>query len=74
MNDFNILEKQKELMFTPDETAQDIINWIIPQISPHDSILEAFKGNGAFYDKIPNSKKDYCEIDKGINFFFTIKK
>ena len=72
-NDFTILEKQKELMFTPDESAQKIMNWILPQIKPDDIILESFKGNGAFYDKIPN-KKYYCEIDSGINFFDFDKK
>ena len=71
--DFSIIEGQKELMFTPDDSAQKIIDWVIPQLKETDIILEPFKGNGAFYDKIPYSK-DYCEIDDGIDFFNYNKK
>ena len=72
-NDFSIIEGQKELMFTPDDSAQKIMDCIIPQLKETDIILEPFKGNGAFYDKIPYSK-DYCEIDDGIDFFNYNKK
>lgn len=70
---FTILENQKELMFTPDESAQKIMDWILPQIDPKDTVLESFCGNSVFYKKIPN-KKYFCEIDKGINFFDFDKK
>jgi len=62
-------------MFTPDDSAAKLMNWIIPQIPKGDSILESFKGNGAFYDKIPKCyPKFYCEINDGIDFFDYDKK
>ena len=67
-NDFQIIEGHKELMFTPDDSAQKIMDWVLPQLPIEDIVLESFKGNGVFYDKIPN-KKYYCEIDDGIDFF-----
>lgn len=71
--EYGLIDKNKELMFTPDDSAQKIMDWIIPQLKETDIILEPFKGNGAFYDKIPYSK-DYCEIDDGIDFFNYNKK
>ena len=71
--DYSIINDMKELMFTPDDTASEIMSWISPQIPIEDSVLESFKGNGVFYDKIPN-KKYYCEIDNGIDFFKYDKK
>jgi hypothetical protein len=71
--DYTIIEGQKELMFTPEDIVEKIMGWVLPQIDPNDIILESFKGNGVFYDKIPN-KKYYCEIDDGIDFFNYDKK
>jgi len=68
--DYSVINNMKELMFTPENTAREIMDWINPQIPQGDSILEPFKGNGVFYDKIPSSNtKFYCEIDDGIDFF-----
>ena len=73
--EYGLIDANKELMFTPDTDAQKLMDWIIPQIPQDDSILEPFKGNGAFYDKIPSSNpKFYCEIDDGIDFFDYDKK
>ena len=67
---YGLIDENKELMFTPDADAQKIMDWINPQIPQGDSILEPFKGNGAFYDKILDcNPKFYCEIDDGIDFF-----
>ncbi len=66
--DYSLIDGQKKLMMTPDETVDKILEWILPQIDEYDMVLEPFKGEGAFYNKIPN-KKYFCEIDEGIDFF-----
>jgi len=63
----------QEIMFTPEDAAQKIIDWIVPQIEISDTVLEPFRGNGVLYDKIPN-KKYYCEINEGLDFFNYNKK
>ena len=60
-------------MFTPEESAQKIMEWVLPQIPIDDTVLEPFRGDGVFFDKIPNEKY-YCEIDDGIDFFNYTKK
>jgi len=73
--EYGLIDANKELMFTPEDTARKIMDWVIPQIPQGDSVLEPFKGNGVFYDKIPSSNtKFYCEIDDGVDFFDYDKK
>lgn len=72
-SEYGLIDANKELMFTPEETAQKIMEWVLPQIPINDTVLESFKGSGIFYDKIPNEKY-YCEIDDGIDFFDYTKK
>ena len=72
---FSLVDANKELMFTPEDTAREIMDWVNPQISEGDSVLEPFKGDGVFYDKILDcNPKSYCEIDDGIDFFDYDKK
>jgi len=73
--EYGLIDASKDIMFTPDDSAQRLMDWVNPQIPQGDSILEPFKGNGAFYDKILDSNpKFYCEIDDGIDFFDYDKK
>lgn len=52
---------------TPDELAKKLIEKV--NILENDSILEPFKGEGAFYNNFPiNSKKFYCEIEENIDY------
>jgi hypothetical protein len=67
-SNYEIIDGQKKLMMTPNETAEEVMEWILPQIGDGDTVLEPFRGDGAFYDKIL-SEKYYCEIDEGIDFF-----
>jgi len=66
-SEYGLIDGNKELMFTPDDTAKIMMDWILPQIDKNDTILEPFKGDGALYDLIPNNKS-YCEIDDGLDF------
>jgi hypothetical protein len=52
---------------TPNDLARDLIN-LLP-LKPGDTILEPFKGEGAFYDNFPaDCHKDWCEITEGRDY------
>ena len=74
LDKFLILEKKMDLMQTPPEIVDKIINFVQSQISFNDSILEPFLGSGNIYKKIPNKKKYFCDTKNGINFFDWNKK
>jgi hypothetical protein len=58
--------KPNDKIFTPLNIAKEIIAMFDLQ----GTVLDAFMGNGAFYNQYPNNvKKDWCEIDKGKDFF-----
>lgn len=55
-------------IMTPPQLASTIINSL--PISCDDSLLEPFRGDGAFYNAFPNNNpKDWCEITDGKDFF-----
>lgn len=54
--------------FTPTDVAKHLIAML--PISKEDTLLDPFRGCGAFFDNFPDCKsKNWCEIDDGINFF-----
>lgn len=48
---------------TPAQLAKDLIKHIT--IEQTDIVLEPFKGEGAFYDNLPQCQKEWCEIAQG---------
>jgi hypothetical protein len=61
MDDFYLFHQ------TPKELAKQLINHI--DFSNNDLVLEPFKGEGAFYDNLPdNINKDWCEITQGRDY------
>jgi len=58
-------------IYTPRRLAQHCIS--ITPIEPGDFLLDAFAGHNAFYDLYPEGPKDWCEIDRGRNFFDWVK-
>jgi hypothetical protein len=53
-------------VYTPVEVAKLIIS----KFQPVGKVLDAFKGQGAFYNNYPDTvEKDWCEIDEGRDFF-----
>ena len=51
-------------------TPRPIAKAIIDTFGLYGKILDGFMGGGAFYDQLPNYvQKDWCEIDKGRDFF-----
>lgn len=51
-------------------TPRNIAKQIIDLFEIKGKCLDAFMGDGSFYEQYPkNIEKDWCEIDKGRNFF-----
>jgi len=54
---------------TPELLAIKLIDEIKEELMNGDVVLEPFKGEGAFYNNLPdNIVKRYCEIEEGIDF------
>lgn len=67
--------KPNDKVYTPLNISKLIIDKINSKYEICGTILDAFKGNGSFYNQYPNNlKKEYCEIDEGIDFFNYDKK
>ena len=63
-----IKQKPNDLKMTPPTLAKKCISLI--NIEDDDVILDGFKGTGNFFNNYPtNCKKDYCEIEEGLDFF-----
>jgi len=63
------MPKNEEYYFhqTPEELCKELIKKV--DIEEGDSLLEPFKGEGAFYNNFPtNTINHYCEIEEGIDF------
>lgn len=55
---------------TPDNIVKIIMGWIGKNIKDNSLVLDSAMGNGAFYSNFDNRyNKDWCEIDKGKDFF-----
>ena len=50
-------------------TPPKIVDIMIKELSPTDSVLDPCRFKGAFYDKINNENKDWCEIQDGKDFY-----
>jgi hypothetical protein len=58
-----------DVVYTPIEVSKHIIK----MLNPKGICLDPCKGDGAFYDYLPNPK-EYCEISEGKDFFMYSKK
>lgn len=56
-------QPEQDVVYTPTWLANDIINYY----EPKGKLLDPCKGDGAFYDFMPNA--DWCEISQGRDFF-----
>ena len=55
---------ENDIVYTPDYLAEEIIR----HFNPIGKTLDPSSGQGAFYDKLPDPK-DWCELDRGRDFF-----
>ena len=66
-------ETKNDIFYTPSDLVDDCVKLI--KIAKSDTLLDPFYGDGAFYSKYPETnKKDWCEIEKGVDFFKYNKK
>jgi hypothetical protein len=66
-------KKTNDNVYTPSDVVDDCMSLV--DIGQFDTLLDPFYGDGAFYTKYPAiNKKDWCEIEKGIDFFEYNKK
>ena len=56
--------KTNDVVYTPRPLAKRILD----HFNPPGLVLDPSMGDGAFYDQIPGDK-DWCELDKGRDFF-----
>ena len=62
-----------DIVYTPKEIAKAIIDSL--PIKAGETVLDPFYGKGAFYEQFPETvKKEWCEIEKGKDFFDYDKK
>ena len=54
----------KDVVYTPDKVAEDMVNYF----KPTGKILDPCKGNGVFLKYLPR-ETEYCEIKEGVDFF-----
>lgn len=57
-----------DIVYTPSDVAKNIVK----HLSPYGLCLDPCRGDGAFYNHLPNA--DYCEIREGKDFFNYNKK
>tara|TARA_Y100000114_G_scaffold43173_2_gene38603 strand:+ start:4438 stop:4980 length:543 start_codon:yes stop_codon:yes gene_type:complete len=63
-----VKKEGREIVFTKPEMAIDLIT-NHTNILDGDVVCEPGKGDGAFYDNLPNNcEKIYCEINEGIDY------
>lgn len=60
--------KPNDLVFTPEKVAKQII--ALYDLKTGETVLDAFAGENVFYNNYPNYvNKEWCEINKGVDFF-----
>jgi hypothetical protein len=54
-------------VYTPASVVDEVLEIFLPLLGGG-TVLEPFRGAGAFYDKLPKSQRSWCEIDQGRDF------
>ena len=66
-------KNNNDIFYTPSDLVLDCLKLI--DIKDDDILLDPFFGNGAFFNEFPRkNKKEWCEIEKGVDFFKYNKK
>jgi hypothetical protein len=66
---FGSITIQSDIVYTPRHVSKHIVEFL----KPNGFCLDPCRGDGAFYDYLPNSK-DFCEIRDGRDFLLYDKK
>lgn len=62
---FEVPINPADIVYTPDGIAKHIVEFL----QPTGKCLDPCKGDGAFYNYLPEDNRDYCEIKEGKDFF-----
>ena len=65
-------DNPNDKVYTQEFIVNEVISEFRPYINKFETILEPFRGGGAFYDKLlplSDNPVGWCEIDEGIDFF-----
>ena len=65
-------KSSNDIYYTPLPVARIMIEMC--DITPEMSVLDPCFGGGVFYDNLPECKKEWCEIEKGKDFFSETKR
>lgn len=63
----NAQKNKNDIFYTPPYVAKKMIEMC--GISPEMKVLDPCYGGGVFYENLPECKKEWCEIEKGKDFF-----
>jgi hypothetical protein len=58
------VETKKDMVFTPEWLSEKIVNYF----NPVGFCLDPCRGGGAFYNHLPSTHRDWCEISEGRDF------
>lgn len=70
-------DNPNDKVYTPEHIVDEVLERFGFHIKREDTIMEPFRGEGAFFDKLKNYTQhpvEWCEIDEGIDFFETEEK
>lgn len=72
-----IKDNPNDKVYTPEHIVDEVLVHFAHLIEPQETIMEPFKGGGAFYNRLQEYSQHpvkWCEIDEGIDFFKTEEK
>lgn len=65
-------DNPNDKVYTPDHIVDDVLDHYGFHIERQETLMEPFKGGGAFYHKLTDysdNPVEWCEIDEGVDFF-----
>lgn len=60
------MSNPSDKVYTPHHIAKEVLDIFLPMVGDG-SVIEPFRGDGAFYDLLPDGCA-WCEIDRGVDF------
>lgn len=66
------IASSNDIYYTPKPVAEKMIEMC--EITPEMTVLDPCYGGGVFYENLPECHKEWCEIEKGKDFFQETKR
>jgi hypothetical protein len=61
---FELPVRPSDVVYTPDGVAAGIVDFL----APTGTCLDPCRGEGAFYNFLPEESRDFCELSEGLDF------